>query len=75
MVKPVVMASLEDSSGARCVDLLCRAGCDWSWVECRRDPEDAHGWRRLHGAPMVWFGSREAALADAKTAVPWLASG
>lgn len=72
MAKPVVMASLEEPGGARCVDLLCREGREWAWVECRRDPEDGHGWRHLHGPPTVWFNSREAALADAEAAVPWL---
>lgn len=65
-----VMASVEDATGDRCVDVL-RDGVAWGWVECRRDPEDAHGWRRLH-PPRMGFGSRAAAEEGAAGAVGWL---
>ncbi len=64
-------ASLEDATGDRCVDLI-RAGDGWTWVECRRDPEDAHGWRRLH-PPRGGFADRTAAHADAAATIGWLA--
>ncbi|MDB2408085.1 hypothetical protein N9W17_06195 [Jannaschia sp.] len=69
-MKPVVVASLEDAGGDRCVDLIQGAE-GWAWVECRRDPEDAHGWRRLH-PPRGGFTDRAAALTDAVAYVGWL---
>ncbi|WP_371155298.1 hypothetical protein [Jannaschia sp. 2305UL9-9] len=71
MSRPTI-TSIEDAFGDRCVDLILREGA-WSWVECRRDPEDAHGWRHLH-PPRAGFADRQAALDDACGAVGWLAS-
>lgn len=65
----LVLASLEDESGDRCVDLL-RQGADFGWVECRRDPEDAHGWRHLH-PPRMGFDDAATARADAVAAIGW----
>ena len=70
-MKALVLASLEDASGDRCVDLL-RDGNAFGWVECRRDPEDAHGWRRLH-PPAMGYGDRAAAECAARATVGWLA--
>ena len=67
----VVMRSIEDASGQRCVDLV-RGAAGWAFVECRRDHEDAHGWRRM-GEPQGGYGSQEAALDAARAAVPWSA--
>jgi hypothetical protein len=67
----VVMRSIEDRSGQRCVDMVRGLG-GWAFVECRRDPEDAHGWRRV-GVPSGGYGSEQAALDAARAAVPWLA--
>lgn len=70
MGRRLVLASLEDAGGDRCVDLL-RLGTDFGWVECRRDPEDAHGWRHLH-PPRMGFADDAAARADAAATVGWL---
>jgi hypothetical protein len=69
-MKDVVMRSIEDGSGQRCVDLI-RGASGWVFVECRRDPEDAHGWRRT-GMPSGGYGSAAKALDAARAAVPWL---
>ena len=70
-MKPVVIRSINDQSGQRCVDLIQEAtGVFWS--ECRRDPEDAHGWRRLD-APHGPFADAARALDAARAAVGWLA--
>ena len=69
-MRSLVEASLEDAEGGRCVDLV-RTGSDWAWVECRRDPEDGHGWRRLH-PPRSGFADRAHALADASSCIGWL---
>lgn len=69
----MVMRSIEDRSGQRCVDLI-RARTDgrWSYVECRRDPEDAHGWRRLTD-PVEGFDSEAGARDAARAAIGWMA--
>ncbi|MCK0169119.1 hypothetical protein MWU52_16310 [Jannaschia sp. S6380] len=69
-MKPLVLASLEDRFGDRCVDIL-RGGAAFGWVECRRDPEDAHGWRHLH-PPRLGFATEDAARDDATRTVGWL---
>lgn len=69
--RDVVTRSLEDTTGQRCVDLIRRAGGDWGFVECRRDPEDAHGWRRC-GKVSGGHISEAGALAAARGAVSWL---
>ena len=70
-MKPVVMTSLEDASGDRCVDLRRLPDGSFDWVECRRDPEDSHGWRPL-GAPVAGFADEHAARAAATDATGWL---
>ncbi|MGB3688383.1 MAG: hypothetical protein WBA02_03685 [Jannaschia helgolandensis] len=70
MTKRLVLTSIEDTGGDRCVDILCM-GEDYGWVECRRDPEDAHGWRHLH-PPRMGFADAAAARAEAGRSVGWL---
>ncbi|WP_224815848.1 hypothetical protein [Hasllibacter sp. MH4015] len=71
MKKAIVVQSIEDWSGQRCVDLRRGADGVFSWAECRRDPEDRHGWRVLgHGAD--GFASADAARADAHGSVGWM---
>ena len=65
-----VMRSIEDASGQRCVDLI-RGPDGWAFVECRRDPEDAHGWRRLM-QPKGGFASEDMARHAARRMVAWL---
>ena len=68
----VVEASLEDATGDRCVDLIRDPQTvAWAWVECRRDPEDAHGWRHLH-PPRGGHPDRASSEAAARAAVGWL---
>ena len=72
--KPVVLASYENDSADRCVDLFQRPDGSFGFEEYRRDPEDAGRWSRIG-----WFGerrhaTRDDALAAAKTAVAWFGS-
>ncbi len=69
-MKPIVARSINDMSAQRCVDIL-RADDGFAWVECRRDPEDGHGWRRLF-APRTGFPTEDAALQAAGVGTPWL---
>lgn len=71
--KRIVLTSIEDACGDRCVDLV-RVGSDHGWVECRRDPEDAHGWRHLH-PPRMGYADAASARADAALAVGWMTRG
>lgn len=66
-----VLRSIEDAIGQRCVDLVIEDG-RFGWCECRRDPEDGHGWQRLGGLPISTHPTQEAALDEARDAVPWL---
>ena len=70
-MKPLVLASLESADGTRCVDLMDLRDNTFGWVECRRDPEDAHGWRHV-GAIRRGFGTAAQAEAAARDAVGWL---
>lgn len=70
-MKPLVVRSVEDWSGQRCVDVRREADGLFSWAECRRDPEDGHGWRFL-GFGAEGFVSEAEALAAATAAVGWM---
>ena len=72
VVKPLVVASLEDDTGDRCVDIIKRPDGQFTYAECRRDPEDSHGWRRLSEAEGPLFPSEFAAYNAATRAVLWL---
>ena len=71
MTRPVVRRSIEDAGGTRCVDLVERDG-RFGWSECRRDPEDGHGWRRMQPLEDFPHADADAALEEARGAVPWL---
>lgn len=70
-LKPLVVRSIEDWSGQRCVDVRREVDGLFSWAECRRDPEDAHRWRHL-GFGEQGFASEGEALADAVKSVGWM---
>lgn len=70
-MKPVVARSIEDRSGLRCVDVRRHGDGLYSWAECRRDPEDSHGWRFL-GLGAEGFSSEDDALSDARSKVDWV---
>lgn len=71
-MKPVVVMSVNDETETRCVDVRREEG-GFSWVECRRDPEDGHGWRII-GGPMGGFASADAAWKAALRDVAWVAA-
>jgi hypothetical protein len=66
----VVVASFEDTAGIRCIDIV-RFGASWSWAECRRDPEDGHGWRPT-GTKAEGFSSQRAATEGAARDFTWV---
>lgn len=71
-MKPVVLASIEDETGDRCVDILRLDSGQFAYRECRRDPEDAHGWRYLSEAAPTVFESEAAAREAARAQVGWM---
>ena len=66
-----VLSSHEDETGQRCVDILELASANFGYSECRRDPEDPHGWRRL-GPITDGFRSEAEARTAAVIVVNWL---
>ncbi|MEM1273581.1 MAG: GrpB family protein [Pseudomonadota bacterium] len=70
--RPRVIRSINDGTGSRCVDIRVEGGA-FSWVECRRDPEDSHGWR-LTGAGEPGFATPDAAIHSAAQSCPWVMS-
>lgn len=70
-VKPLVIRSIEDETGQRCVDLAVEKG-KYGWIECRRDPEESHGWRSLGGVVLTKYNTEDEALLAACESVSWL---
>jgi hypothetical protein len=72
--RSVVLASLENAEGDRCVDLFRRADGSFGFEEFRRDAEDGGAWTRVgrHGAGV--YRTQDEAAAAARRAVPWLAA-
>ena len=73
--RPLVLASLENGDGTRCVDLFRRADGTFGFEEYRRDPEDPRGWSGAAGYAGRLFGDENAAREAARDAVKWLAGG
>lgn len=71
-MKPLVLASIEDETGDRCVDILRLSDGQFAFRECRRDPEDGHGWRYLSEADPEPFDTKAAARDAAQEAIGWL---
>ncbi len=71
-MKPLVLTSIEDETGDRCVDILQLDEGRFTYRECRRDPEDGHGWRHLSGAILTTFDTAAAARQAAGEEVAWL---
>lgn len=71
MSKPVVLASIENADGSRCVDIFARPEGGFGFEEYRRDPEDPR-WTQVGAHSGKTFPTREAAEAAAKAAVPWM---
>lgn len=68
----VVLASLENDTHDRCVDVFLRPDGTYGFEEFRRDPEDAGAWTPVQQQARRVFPTRDAALAAAKLAVAWL---
>ena len=70
--KPLVVRSVNNADGSRCVDIFRRDDGTFGFEEYRRDPEDGRGWFPVGGyAGSVWPGETEA-WREAQMRVPWL---
>jgi hypothetical protein len=69
-----VVASLENREGDHCIDIFLRVDGTFGFEEYRRDSEDGKGWFSLHHYAQLVFDTQEAALAQAKARVAWLAT-
>ena len=69
----MVLSSIENAEADRCVDLFVRPDGTFGFEEYRRDPEDRGGWTPVTGYAGIAFPTREAAMAEARRRVPWLA--
>lgn len=67
-----VLRSIEDDTGARCVDVFRRPDGTHGYREYRRDPEDPRGWAAIGAEPDEAFEDFETALTAATTAIEWL---
>ena len=73
-IRPLVLASLENGDGTRCVDIFRRGDGTFGFEECRRDPEDPRGWSRMDAFGHLVFATETAARRAAAAAVAWLAA-
>ena len=71
--RPLVLASLENGDGTRCVDLFRRPDGTFGFEEFRRDPEDPRGWSGAAGYGARVFDDEITARTAAEQAVQWLA--
>ena len=71
--RPLVLTSLESADGFRCVDILQRADGSFGFKEFRRDPEDAGRWTLVGDYSNRIYPTKDAAVGDAASLIPWLA--
>ena len=71
MSKPIVLASIENADGSRCVDIFARSEGGFGFEEYRRDPEDPR-WTQVGTYGRQTFPTRDAAEAAAKSTVSWM---
>lgn len=69
-----VVASIENETGDRCVDIFRRPDGSWGFEEFRRDPEDAGAWTPVAHHAWASLPDEAAARAGAAATVAWLVS-
>ncbi|MGB0632498.1 MAG: hypothetical protein ACPGRZ_17550 [Alphaproteobacteria bacterium] len=68
-----VLASLEDGTGLRCVDIYRTRDGGVLWDEWRRDPEDPSGWHATGRCARSPSKNETDARDAATAAIEWLA--
>jgi hypothetical protein len=71
----IVVASIDNASHDRCVDVFRRPDGTYGYEEFRRDVEDAGAWTPVAYFSHASWPSQEAAMAEAARTVPWLPTG
>jgi hypothetical protein len=71
--KQVVLASLEEAEGFRCVDLVRLPDGMFVFKEFRRDPEDSGRWTLVADFSHMKFRSKAEALEVARASISWFA--
>jgi hypothetical protein len=69
----LVLASLEDGTGLRCVDVYRTRDGAVLWDEWRRDPEDPSGWHATGRRAASTFDDESTARNAAAATIEWLA--
>ena len=69
-----VLESLHNPTADRCVDIFVRDDGTFGYEEYRRDYEDGGGWFPLQRYSHQAFLTRDQAIVQAKSTVPWLLS-
>jgi hypothetical protein len=69
----VVIASIENFEGNRCIDLFLRPDRTYGFEEFRRDPEDAGEWTPVAYYSAGSYESQADALGAAQRTIAWLA--
>ena len=72
--RPVVLTSLEDAEGFRCVDIFLRLDGTFGFKEFRRDPEDAGHWTLVSDFSRLVYLTKGDALKAASEKVSWFAA-
>ena len=69
---PEVVATLEDDTGDRAVDILRHDDGHYTFVEIARDPDETVGWHRVTEDDPKRYPSEYAAYSAALKQTPWL---
>jgi len=69
----IVVSSVQNVEGDRCVDVFRRPNRTFGFEEFRRDPEDGGAWTPLHHYSATEYADQPAADAAARRCVVWLA--
>ena len=72
--RPLVLTSLEDSEGFRCVDIFVRTDGTFGFKEFRRDPEDAGRWTLIGDFSRLVYSTQDEALKAAAENISWFAA-
>ncbi len=69
----MIVVSIEDDWGLRCVDLTRHVNGQVTFKEFRRDPEDGGRWTLVADYSLTAYASTALAINAACTAIPWMA--
>lgn len=67
-----VMATLDDDTGGRSVDIIRQTNGQFTYIEYARDPDDPDAWHARDGATAKTYPTQYAAYADAMRDIDWL---